>query len=208
MKKKEYLMKELERLRKQQGESHMVSDITAGFLMSSLLFSPGEFLRKKRREKGGHKDPLLEEISLLQEEVMKQISMLRSEHEAAEKKRTELETVALILGLSPSDRPSGRSSAPREPEDGAAALGQRKAQEQRSPEEQWTASSSPRKVGGPAGRSAERAKQLQPLLSHTSPTWKVVRRTSPGRELGTSPLKSQKVWKESLLCREFCCSAC
>lgn len=86
---------------------------------------------------------------------MKQISMLRSEHEAAEKKRTELETVALILGLSPSDRPSGRSSASREPEDGAAALSQK-----RSPEEQGTASSSPRKVGGPAGRSAEGAKQL------------------------------------------------
>lgn len=29
MKKKEYLMKELERLRKQQGECHMVADITA-----------------------------------------------------------------------------------------------------------------------------------------------------------------------------------
>lgn len=29
MKKKEYLMKELERLRKQQGESHMVADIIA-----------------------------------------------------------------------------------------------------------------------------------------------------------------------------------
>lgn len=29
MKKKEYLMKELERLRKQQGECHMVADIIA-----------------------------------------------------------------------------------------------------------------------------------------------------------------------------------
>lgn len=119
--------------------------------MSFLLLSPGEFLRKKRREKGGHKDPLLEEISLLQEEVMKQISMLRSEHEAAEKKRTELETVALILGLSPSDRPCGRSSASREPEDAAAALSEKRQQAQRSPEEQATANSSPRKVGGPTG---------------------------------------------------------
>lgn len=114
-----------------------------------LLLSPGEFLRKKRREKGGHKDPLLEEISLLQEEVMKQISLLRSEHEAAEKKRRELETVALILGLSPSERPSGRSSASREPQDSAAAPSQRK--RQRSPEGQAPASSSPRKVGGAAG---------------------------------------------------------
>lgn len=150
-----------------------------------LLFLPGEFLRKKRREKDGHKDPLLEEISLLQEEVMKQISTLRSEHEAAEKKRTELETVALILGLSPSDRPCGRSSASREPQDGAAALSEKKQQAQRGPEEQSTANTSPRKVGGPAGTSPERRpKQVELLLSDT---YKVVRRwswTSPERELG------------------------
>ncbi|XP_068597071.1 zinc finger protein 318-like [Brachionichthys hirsutus] len=85
MKKKEYLMKELEGLRKHQGE----------------------LLRRKRREKGGHKDPLLQEISHLQEEVMMQISSLRKEHEAAEKKRNEIDKVALILGLSPSDRPRG-----------------------------------------------------------------------------------------------------
>uniref|UniRef100_A0A668V2A8 U1-type domain-containing protein n=1 Tax=Oreochromis aureus TaxID=47969 RepID=A0A668V2A8_OREAU len=90
MKKKEYLMKELERLRKQQGE----------------------LLRKKRREKDGHKDPLLQEISHLQEEVMAQISNLRKEHEAAEKKRSEIEKVALILGLNPSDRPRRISKPP------------------------------------------------------------------------------------------------
>lgn len=133
--------------------------------MSFLILSPGEFLRKKRREKGGHKDPLLEEISLLQEEVMRQISMLRSEHEAAEKKRAELETVALILGLSPSDRPCGRSSASREPEDGAAALSEKKQQAQTSPEEQSTANSSPRKVGGPTGSSPQSANQAELLLS-------------------------------------------
>ncbi|KAL0964329.1 hypothetical protein UPYG_G00322320 [Umbra pygmaea] len=83
MKKKDYLMKELERLRKQQGE----------------------LLRKKRREKDGHKDPLLSEISRLQEEVMSQIGDLRKEHEVAEKKRSELDKVALILGLQPNDKP-------------------------------------------------------------------------------------------------------
>uniref|UniRef100_G3PEY9 U1-type domain-containing protein n=1 Tax=Gasterosteus aculeatus aculeatus TaxID=481459 RepID=G3PEY9_GASAC len=90
MKKKEYLMKELERLRKQQGE----------------------LLRKKRREKGGHKDPLLQEISHLQEEVMAQISNLRKEHEAAEKNRNEIEKIALILGLIPSDRPRRTAKLP------------------------------------------------------------------------------------------------
>ncbi|XP_037321499.2 zinc finger protein 318 [Pungitius pungitius] len=93
MKKKEYLMKELERLRKQQGE----------------------LLRKKRREKGGHKDPLLQEISHLQEEVMAQISNLRKEHEAAEKNRNEIEKIALILGLLPSDRPRRTGPLPEDP---------------------------------------------------------------------------------------------
>ncbi|XP_031175084.1 zinc finger protein 318 isoform X2 [Sander lucioperca] len=95
MKKKEYLMKELERLRKQQGE----------------------LLRKKRREKDGHKDPLLAEIGRLQEDVMGQISSLRREHEAAEKSRNEIEKIALILGLLPSDRPRRAAKASDEPED-------------------------------------------------------------------------------------------
>ncbi|KAM9808414.1 zinc finger protein 318 isoform X2 [Syngnathus typhle] len=92
MKKKEYLMKELERLRKQQGE----------------------LLRKKRREKDGHKDPLLQEISLLQEDIMMQISNLRKEHEVAEKKRSEIDKVALILGLGSSDRPRSTSRVAQE----------------------------------------------------------------------------------------------
>ncbi|XP_017289936.1 zinc finger protein 318 [Kryptolebias marmoratus] len=95
MKKKDYLIKELERLRKQQGE----------------------LMRKKRREKDGHKDPLLQEIGRLQEEVMAQISSLRKEHEVAEKKRSEIEKVALILGLNPSDRPSKTNKQPKVQED-------------------------------------------------------------------------------------------
>ncbi|KAL2083183.1 hypothetical protein ACEWY4_020956 [Coilia grayii] len=91
MKKKDYLLKELERLRKQQGE----------------------LLRKKRREKDGHKDPLLMELSRLQEDVMAQISSLRTENEEAEKKLSELEKVALILGLHASERP--RREREREP---------------------------------------------------------------------------------------------
>ncbi|KAG7233249.1 hypothetical protein INR49_007328 [Caranx melampygus] len=114
MKKKEYLMKELERLRKQQGE----------------------LLRKKRREKGGHKDPLLQEISHLQEEVMTQISNLRKEHEDAEKKRNEIDKVALILGLSPSDRPRRASKATEDGEGVAPPPPEKKKQEvERSPEE-------------------------------------------------------------------------
>lgn len=95
----------------------------------------GELLRKKRREKGGHKDPLLQEISHLQEEVMAQISNLRKEHEAAEKKRAEIEAVALILGLSPSDRPR-RSGKPDEQQETRAPLPGPKREAEESPERQ------------------------------------------------------------------------
>ncbi|XP_053731680.1 serine/arginine repetitive matrix protein 2 [Synchiropus splendidus] len=95
MKKKEQLMKELESLRKQQGE----------------------LLRKKRREKDGHKDPLLQDISNLQEKLISQIHTLRKEHEAAEKKRSEIDKVALILGLSPSDRPQHDPRSPPKQEE-------------------------------------------------------------------------------------------
>lgn len=102
----------------------------------SWLFFPsavsGELLRKKRREKGGHKDPLLQEISHLQEEVMAQISNLRKEHEAAEKKRAEIEAVALILGLSPSDRPR-RSGKPAEQHENRAPLPGAKQEAEESP---------------------------------------------------------------------------
>ncbi|TKS65123.1 Zinc finger protein 318 [Collichthys lucidus] len=113
MKKKEYLMKELERLRKQQGE----------------------LLRKKRREKGGHKDPLLQEISHLQEEVMTQISNLRKEHETAEKKRNEIDKVALILGLSPSERPRRTNKLAKEQEDELPSPSEKKKRDaERSPD--------------------------------------------------------------------------
>lgn len=114
------------------------------------VVSPGELLRKKRRENGGHKDPLLQEISHLQEEVMTQISNLRKEHEAAEKKRSEIEKVALILGLSPFDRPHRSSKLVKEQEDGAPPPVKETREADQSPEGQQAASGSLRKVGPPA----------------------------------------------------------
>lgn len=90
-------------------------------------------MRKKRREKGGHKDPLLQEISRLQEEVVAQISSLRREHLEAEKKRTEIDAVALILGLSPSDRPRKASQSSGQQEEKARPP-DRKRETPRSPE--------------------------------------------------------------------------
>ncbi|XP_014874401.1 zinc finger protein 318 isoform X2 [Poecilia latipinna] len=119
MTKKEYLIKELERLRKQQGE----------------------LLRKKRREKDGHKDPLLQEINRLQDEVMAKISNLRKEHEAAERKRTEIEKVAQILGLSPLDRPGKTSKLPKIRDQEELPPKSEKREQGRNPEEQPAAGS-------------------------------------------------------------------
>lgn len=56
-------------------------------------------LRKKRREKDGHKDPLLVEVNRLQENIMKEITQLKMSFDAAEKKQSELDKVAQILGI-------------------------------------------------------------------------------------------------------------
>nr|XP_056708504.1 zinc finger protein 318 [Euleptes europaea] len=85
-----YLRTELDRLSKQQGE----------------------MLRKKRREKDGHKDPLLVEVSRLQENIVKEIAQLQIQTEAAEKKQSELDKVAQILGINTfekSRKPSAES---------------------------------------------------------------------------------------------------
>ncbi|XP_015270272.1 PREDICTED: zinc finger protein 318-like, partial [Gekko japonicus] len=89
-KKLHYLRTELDRLSKQQGE----------------------MLRKKRREKDGHKDPLLVEVNRLQENIVKEITQLQIMTETAEKKQSELDKVAQILGINifeKSRKPSAES---------------------------------------------------------------------------------------------------
>lgn len=66
---------------------------------SPLLTDSGEMLRKKRREKDGHKDPLLVEVNRLQENIVKEIAQLKIDTETAEKKQSELDKVAQILGI-------------------------------------------------------------------------------------------------------------
>lgn len=62
-------------------------------------------LRKKRREKDGHKDPLLVEVNRLQENIMKEIAELHKESDAADKKQSELDKVAQILGINIFEKP-------------------------------------------------------------------------------------------------------
>nr|XP_036860103.1 zinc finger protein 318 isoform X3 [Manis javanica]XP_036860104.1 zinc finger protein 318 isoform X3 [Manis javanica] len=106
-KKMYYLRTELERLHKQQGE----------------------MLRKKRREKDGHKDPLLVEVSRLQDNIMKDIAELRQEAEEAEKKQSELDKVAQILGINILDKSQKSSNDGKEPTEKPG-----KAEKSKSPE--------------------------------------------------------------------------
>lgn len=76
---------------------------------STSLIGSGEMLRKKRREKDGHKDPLLVEVNRLQENIMKEISELHKESDAADKKQSELDKVAQILGINIFEKPRKQS---------------------------------------------------------------------------------------------------
>lgn len=63
------------------------------------LTCKGELLRKKRREKDGHKDPLLVKNGKLQEDINRQMSIVRQQVEETVKKLSKLEKVAQILGV-------------------------------------------------------------------------------------------------------------
>ncbi|XP_059838569.1 zinc finger protein 318 [Hypanus sabinus] len=67
--------------------------------LQKLSKQQGELLRKKRREKDGHKDPLLVENGKLQEDIVRQMSIVRQQVEDTEKKLSELDKVAQILGV-------------------------------------------------------------------------------------------------------------
>lgn len=71
--------------------------------LSSVGSVPGLLLRKKRREKEGHKDPLLEELNNVLESAQKQINALCDEINTTKHKQQQLTKVAEILGVSPAD---------------------------------------------------------------------------------------------------------
>ncbi|XP_018423436.1 PREDICTED: zinc finger protein 318 [Nanorana parkeri] len=79
----------------------------------------GILQRKKRREKDGHKDPLLEELNNVLDSARKQISSLNKEIAETKHKQLLLMKVAEILGASPMDladkkeasKEKGKSSA-------------------------------------------------------------------------------------------------
>lgn len=71
--------------------------------VEQLRIQHGILLRKKRREKDGHKDPLLGELSNVIDSARRQISSLNNEIFETKHKQQQLIKVAEILGASPMD---------------------------------------------------------------------------------------------------------
>ncbi|CAJ0968246.1 unnamed protein product [Ranitomeya imitator] len=71
--------------------------------VEQLRIQQGILLRKKRREKDGHKDALLKELNNVLETAQKQINSLSEETNTAKQKQLQLTKVAEILGVSPTD---------------------------------------------------------------------------------------------------------
>uniref|UniRef100_H0XF10 Zinc finger protein 318 n=2 Tax=Otolemur garnettii TaxID=30611 RepID=H0XF10_OTOGA len=142
-KKMYYLRTELERLHKQQGE----------------------MLRKKRREKDGHKDPLLVEVSRLQDNIMKDIAELRQEAEEAEKKQSELDKVAQILGINIFDKSQKSSSDSKEPTEKPG-----KAEKSKSPEKVSLSSNSSSNKESKVNNEKSRTKSPKPAESPQAAT--------------------------------------
>ncbi|CAN2387509.1 hypothetical protein PRIEUP_LOCUS10399 [Pristimantis euphronides] len=96
------VLDELDTVRKEHRiKSESLKTLTAK--VEQLRIQQGILLRKKRREKDGHKDPLLEELNSVLESAQKQINSLRDEVNTTKQKQQQLTSVAEILGISRTD---------------------------------------------------------------------------------------------------------
>ncbi|XP_072266424.1 zinc finger protein 318 [Pyxicephalus adspersus] len=96
------VLNELEGLRKDE-ESKTLNLKNLSTKVEQLRIQHGILLRKKRREKDGHKDPLLEELNNVLDSAHKQIAALNKEITETKQKKLQLIKVAEILGVSPMD---------------------------------------------------------------------------------------------------------
>ncbi|XP_071995932.1 zinc finger protein 318 isoform X2 [Engystomops pustulosus] len=99
---KKKVLEELDCIRKEHKvKSESLKTLTAK--VEQLRVQQGILLRKKRREKDGHKDPLLEELNNVLETAHKQMKSLREEISTTKLKQHQLIKVAEILGVNPSE---------------------------------------------------------------------------------------------------------
>ncbi|XP_069810996.1 zinc finger protein 318 [Dendropsophus ebraccatus] len=96
------VLEELECIRKEH-KVKKESLATLSAKVDQLRIQQGILLRKKRREKDGHKDPLLEELNKVLESAQKQINSLCEELNSTKLKQRQLTKVAEILGFNRSD---------------------------------------------------------------------------------------------------------
>ncbi|XP_032876405.1 zinc finger protein 318 [Amblyraja radiata] len=95
---KRKVLEEREKLQKEKASRQKRLEYLENELLK-LCKQQGELLRKKRREKDGHKDPLLVKNGKLQEDINRQMSIVRQQVEETVKKLSKLEKVAQILGV-------------------------------------------------------------------------------------------------------------
>ncbi|XP_075705622.1 zinc finger protein 318 [Rhinoderma darwinii] len=96
------VLEELDYVRKEHKvKSESLKTLSAK--VEQLRVQQGLLLRKKRREKDGHKDPLLEELNNVLESAQKQIHSLCEEINVTKQKQQQLTKVAEILGVSPTE---------------------------------------------------------------------------------------------------------
>ncbi|KAG9463105.1 hypothetical protein GDO78_022426 [Eleutherodactylus coqui] len=100
-----HLLKVLEELDSVRKEHKVKNENlkTLSAKVEQLRTQQGLLLRKKRREKDGHKDPLLEELNSVLESAQKQISSLCEEINTTKHKQQQLTKVAEILGVNPTE---------------------------------------------------------------------------------------------------------
>ncbi|XP_004914880.2 zinc finger protein 318 isoform X1 [Xenopus tropicalis] len=103
------VLDELEAIKKEQSKrKESLNTLVAK--VEQLRLQQGVLLRKKQREKYGHKDPLLEELNSVLDSAQKQIKALDLEIAEANKKQQQLSKVAEILGIKPPDLAEKHSS--------------------------------------------------------------------------------------------------
>ncbi|XP_073527735.1 zinc finger protein 318 [Phyllobates terribilis] len=96
------VLEELDSVRKEH-KAKSESLKTLSTKVEQLRIQQGILLRKKRREKDGHKDPLLEELNNVLESAQKQINSLSEEINTTKQKQQQLTKVVEILGFSPTE---------------------------------------------------------------------------------------------------------
>ncbi|KAM4772442.1 zinc finger protein 318 [Rhinophrynus dorsalis] len=144
---------ELEVLRNEQ-MTRKQSLKTLSAKVEQLRIQQGMLLRKKQREKDGHKHPLLEELNTVLNSAQKQIRTLKNELEDADHKQNQLIKVGEILGINPEELAVKSSTAESSRKQKSVSPSKPAVSSKGSNSESRSTSNSKTKVGLKATRNA------------------------------------------------------